>query len=138
VTSERNGEKQTRTLGQQKKGELEKARGPGKGTKNKKQKPTQVGQGLQLGLIQMDGLKTGKLGGVLWGGGGGGGRDHFCPFSGFIYLLALRRDTLFVSFSKTVLNSHFIATTYERSNGRLKGGFARTRRWVLSINKLTD
>jgi hypothetical protein len=61
----------------------------------------------------MDGLKTGKLGGAL-----GGVLDHSCPSSAFIYLLALRRDTLylsfFLSFSKTFLNSHFIATTYEQ------------------------
>jgi hypothetical protein len=91
--SERNGKKQTRTLGQQKKGELQKARGPAKGRKKKQQKPTQVGQGLQLRFIQMDGLKTGKLGGAL-----GGVLDHSCPSSGFIYLLALRSDTLFLYF----------------------------------------
>jgi hypothetical protein len=44
----------------------------------------------------------------------------------------------FLSFSKTFLKSHFIATTYERSNVRLNSGFARTRRWALSINKFTD
>jgi hypothetical protein len=35
----------------------------------------------------MDGLKRGKLGGVL---------DHSCPSSGLIYLLALRSDTLLI------------------------------------------
>jgi len=41
----------------------------------------------------MDGLKTGKLGGAL----GGGVLDDSCPSSGFIYLLALKSDALFIS-----------------------------------------
>jgi hypothetical protein len=101
------GEKQTRMLGEQKQGGIKKGQGTSEGKKKqKKQKSTLVGQGLQLGFIQMDGLKTEKLGGAL-----GGVLDHSCPSSGFIYLLALRRDTLylsfFLSFSKTFLNSHF-------------------------------
>jgi hypothetical protein len=85
VTSERNGKKQTQTLGQQKKGELEKARG----RKKKKQKPTQVGQGLQLGFIQMDGLKKGKLGGAL------GGAGSLLPFFS-LYLLSRTQKTHFI------------------------------------------
>jgi len=70
VTSERNGKKRTRTRGQQKeKGIKKKARGPAKGREKKKPNPTQVDQGLQLGFIQMDGLKTGKLGGAFVGAG---------------------------------------------------------------------
>jgi hypothetical protein len=42
----------------------------------------------------MDGLKTGKVGGAL------GGAGSLLPFFRlcFIYFLALRRDTLFISF----------------------------------------
>jgi hypothetical protein len=88
--SEKNGKKQTQTLWRQKKGELKKAGGSAKGRKKTKEKPTQVRQGLQLGFIQMDGLKRGKLGGAL-----GGMLDQPYPSSGFLYLLALRSDTLF-------------------------------------------
>jgi hypothetical protein len=49
--SERNGKKQTWTLGQQKKGELKRQRDQWREAKKKKQKPTQVGEGLQLGFI---------------------------------------------------------------------------------------
>jgi hypothetical protein len=100
VTSERNKKKQTQTLGQQKKGELEKARG----RKKKKQKPTQVGQGLRLGFIQMDGLKTGKLGGALGGAGSfflSFFLDHSCPSSGFdLFTFSHSEETLnfFLSF----------------------------------------
>jgi hypothetical protein len=87
VTSERNGKNRTRTLGQQKKGGIKKGKGTREGKKNKNQKPTQVGQG----FIQMVGLKRGKFGGLL-----GGVLDHSCPPSGFIYLLTLRRHTLFI------------------------------------------
>jgi hypothetical protein len=51
--SERNGKKQTWTVGQQKRGELKRQgdqRREAKSGKNK-QKPTQVGQALQLGFI---------------------------------------------------------------------------------------
>jgi hypothetical protein len=123
VTSEKNGKKQTQTLGQQKKGQLKKARGSAKGRKKTKQKPTQVGQGLQLGFIEMDGLKTGKLGGAL---GGAGSLLRFFT----LYLLSRTQKRhfiyFFLSFSKTFLNSHFMATTHERSNVRLKDEFART------------
>ncbi len=40
--SERNGKEQTRTLGQQKKGEFKKAWGPGKGEKKNKSPPRLV------------------------------------------------------------------------------------------------
>jgi hypothetical protein len=83
----------------------------------------------------MGGLKTGKLGGAL------GGAGSLLPFFR-LYLLSHTQKRhfiyFFLSFSKTFLNSHFIATTYERSNVRLKDGFARTKRCVLSINKSTD
>ncbi len=113
MTSERNGKKRTRTLGQQKKGEIKKARGPVKGRGKKNQKPTQVGQGLQLGFIQMDGLKTGKLGGTM------GAAGSLLPFFK-IYLPSCNQNRhfiyiyiyIFLSFSETFLNSHFIVTIY--------------------------
>ncbi len=83
----------------------------------------------------MDGFKTGKLGGAL------GGVGQLLPFFK-LYLPSCTKKKhfifLFFSFSKTFLNFLFIATTYERSNVRLKGGFARTSRWVVNINKFTD
>ncbi len=75
--SERNGKEQTRTLGQQKKGEFKKAWGPGKGEK-KKQKPTQVGQGLQLGSYKWMASKQENWV-VRWGVPG-----QSCPSSGFM------------------------------------------------------
>jgi len=92
--SERNGKKQTWTLGQQKRGELTRQGDQRREAKRgkKKQKPTQLGEGLQFGFI------TSKQGNwvVRWGGV----LDHSRPSSGFIYLLPLRTDTLFLSFYK--------------------------------------
>jgi hypothetical protein len=88
VTSERNGKEQTRTLVQQKNGELKKASGPGKGKKQKNQKPTQLGQGLQLGSYKWLASKQENWA-VRWAVPG-----QSCPSSGVMYLLALRSDTL--------------------------------------------
>jgi hypothetical protein len=108
VTSEKNGKKQTQTLGQQKKGELKKGKGISEGKKKTKQKATQVGQGLQLGFVQMDGFR-GKLGGAL------GAAGSLLPFFR-LYVPSLHSEAtlyfLLSFFLQTFLNSHFIATTY--------------------------
>jgi len=48
--SERNGKEQTRTLGQQKKGELKKAWGPNEGKRKKKPKAHPGGSGTAIGV----------------------------------------------------------------------------------------
>jgi len=89
--SERNGKKQTWTLGQQKRGELKRQGDQRREAKRgkKKQKPTQLGEGLQFGFI------TSKQGNwvVRWGGGAG----SLPPFFR-LYLPSSTQNRHFISF----------------------------------------
>jgi hypothetical protein len=74
--SERNGKKQIRTLGQQKKGELKKGKGTGKGSKRKKLKknksPPRWVRDCNLGSYKWMASKQASWV-VRWGAGGKGG-----------------------------------------------------------------
>jgi len=59
--------------GEQKKGELEKARGPGKGRKNKKTKAHPGGSRTAIGVDTNGRPQNRKIGWCVGGGGGGGG-----------------------------------------------------------------
>jgi hypothetical protein len=67
----------------------------------KKPNPTQVDQDCNWGSCKWMTSKHGNWVVHWWV------LDYSCPSSGFIHLLALRSDTLFIYFSKTFLNSHF-------------------------------
>jgi hypothetical protein len=92
MTSEKNGEKHTQTLGQQKKGELKKKGDQRREEKKRTTSPRRWVRNCNWGSYKWMASTQENLV-VRWGV-----RDHSCPSSGFIYLLALRSDTLFISF----------------------------------------
>jgi hypothetical protein len=108
VTSEKNGKKQTQTLGQQNKGELKKARGSAKGRKQKKTKGHPGGSGTAIGVHTNGWPQSRKIGWCV----GGCWITPALLHALFTFLHSEATLYLFLSFSKTFLNSHFIATTY--------------------------
>jgi len=92
VTSEKNGKKQTQTLGQQKKRELKKKGDQRREKKKRTTSPPTWVRNCNWGSYKWMASKQENWVvrcGVL---------DHSCPSSAFIYLLALRSHTLFIYF----------------------------------------
>ncbi len=115
------------TRGQQEKnnGELQKGKGRGK----KKTKSHAGGSGLQLGFMQVDDLKTRKLGGALVGAG------LLLPFFRLYSPSCTQKRYFIYLFLQNLFKFSFLfPQLIKRLNVRLKGGFASTRRWVLKAS----
>jgi hypothetical protein len=84
------GKKQTQTLGQQKEGELKMARGSAKGRKKQNKNPPRWVRDCNWGSYKCMASKEENWE-ARWGVPG-----QSCPSSGFLYLLAVRSDPLFI------------------------------------------